>query len=304
LSTAGAGTSIVVCVPTFRRNDMLRDCLAGIGRLTVPDGCRVEVVVADNDPDGGARGVVDAARSLVPFPLHYCREPERGVASIRNRLVDEALRLEADWLALLDDDEVPEPAWLVEHARALARFGAHVSSGPALPAGGPDAAAAQKVLRRETGSTPRHVATNNVVFRRVLVAEQGLRFDTRFNLIGGVDFDFFDRSRALGNVHVWVAEARVWETIPPERATWRYLFYRHYSGAINAVARFRKQHSGARAWLHFGIKAAGKLFGALWALLSACVHAPRENLRAAVKRLANAAGYVAALCGLNAERYR
>lgn len=304
MSTENTSRLIVVCVPTFRRNDMLRDCLAGIGRLAVPDGCRVEVVVADNDMDGGAREVVEAARGTLPFPLHYCQEAERGVASIRNRLVEEALRLGADWLALIDDDEVPEPAWLAEHWKAIARFGADVSSGPALPAGGPDAEdAARRLQRRETGTTPRHVATNNVVFRRALVADQGLRFDTRFNLIGGVDFDFFDRSRALGNVHVWVAEARVFETIPPERATWRYLFWRHYSGAINAVARFRKQHSAAHAWLHFGIKALGKLLGALWALACAVLR-PRDSLRAAVKRVANAAGYLAALLGLNAERYR
>ena len=157
--------------------------------------------------------------------------------------------------------------------------------------------------RRETGSVPRHVACNNVVFSTRLAAVQGLRFDPRFDFLGGEDFDFFDASSRSGNLHVWTAEAVVYETVPPERATARYLFLRHFSGAINSVVRYRKERSAPRAWLHFGIKSLGKLAGACAALLCWPFRG-RAALHEFVKRLANAAGYLSALANVRIERYR
>lgn len=293
-----------MCVPSCRRPALLRDCLDGIARLVLPEDTALQVVVVDNDAAGTAREVCEAVRGR-GVALHYCIEPRRGLASARNRLLETALPLDADWIGFLDDDEIPDPRWLVQHLEALARYGADVSCGPVLPAGGPDAVhTAERLRSRRTGSTPRHVAANNVLFRRSLAAEQGLRFDAQFDFLGGEDFDFFDRSAALGNRHVWTAEAIVHETITPERSGWRYLFHRHFSGATASVARYRKQRGPLRAWLHFGIKAAGKLLGGSGSLLLACVHAPRRRARDAVKRFANAAGYLAALCSFRVERYR
>jgi succinoglycan biosynthesis protein ExoM len=295
--------AIALCIPTFRRNELLAACLGSLRELRIPAGYRLIPIVADNDAAGGARALCAQLGAALPWPLEYVIEPQRGLAAIRNRLLDEAVHHGADWIALLDDDERPDPAWLELHMAALARYGAAVSTGPVVQPETPGSPERLERSGRATGTVPRHVACNNVVFNVKLVADQGLRFDPRFDFLGGEDFDFFDASARAGNAHIWNAEAVVFESVPPERATAGYLFLRHFSGAINSVVRYRKEHSALRAWLHFGIKSLGKLVSAGGALLSWPVRG-RAACNDFIKRIANAAGYLSALLNVRVERYR
>jgi GT2 family glycosyltransferase len=294
---------IAICVPTCRRNELLGECLDSLGALRIPAGYRARQIVADNDADAGARRICEERAAALPWPLTYVVEPQRGLAAVRNRLLQEAADAGAEWIAFLDDDERPDPAWIERHIDALARFGAVVSSGPVVQPQTPGSAERLRRPGRETGSTPRYVACNNVVFSSRLFTAQHLKFDPQFDFMGGEDFDFFDASKRAGNAHVWAAEAIVYESVPPERATLRYLFVRHFSGAINSVVRYRKERSAGRAWLHFGIKSLGKLLAACVALLCWPVRG-RAALNDFVKRTANAAGYLSALAHVRFERYR
>jgi succinoglycan biosynthesis protein ExoM len=304
-STAGAAL-VALCIPTYRRNDLLGDCLAAVAALNVPRGHRLAVLVVDNDPDGGARAQCEAARRL-GLRLEYAIEPRRGLCCVRNHLLEAALRTRADWIAFLDDDEQPAPDWLAEHLRALARSGAEVSTGPVFHGGQPArparAAFAASPHRVPPGA-PRFVACNNVIFRRTLPELQGLRFDPLFNLSGGEDFDFFESSRRLGNRHVWCDSAHVFETVSPERSTLRYLFHRHWSGAMTRVAQHRKWHGGPLLWPRFLLKSAGKMLTAAGALLRATVPPHAPALRVSIKRFASGCGYLCGLFNIRAERYR
>ncbi len=305
-ATEAAGTRhIVVCVPTYRRNNMLADCLAALGRITRPAACRISVIVADNDSGGGAGRVTDRIRSRFPYPLHYVIEPQRGLAAVRNRLLEEAARTGADWIAFLDDDEMPEQEWLAVLVEAADRHEADVVTGPLIPIETPaDVHVPRDRSSRPTGVTPRYVATNNVMFRAGLTTEQGLRFDRYYDFIGGEDFDFFNRSRRLGNTHIWVSEALVFETVPAARKSLRYLFYRHLSGGVNNVLRYKKDHGSWRAWCHFLPRLIGKLLGGLIALLRAALTFDAGIFRKSVKQLAAGGGFGAGLCGITVERYR
>jgi len=142
------------------------------------------------------------------------------------------------------------------------------------------------------------------MFRSSLVAAQDLWFDHYYDFIGGEDFDFFNRSARLGNRHVWVPDALVYERVPPERTTLGYLFYRHFTGAINNVLRHRKDRGILSSWLHFLPKLAGKLLGAPVYALMAAFTARRETGRRALKMLASGLGYGAGLLNIIVERYR
>ncbi|MEX2524544.1 MAG: glycosyltransferase family 2 protein [Gammaproteobacteria bacterium] len=304
-TTPGHNQHIAICVPTYRRSNMLTDCLAAIGRLTCPPGRRVTIIVADNDEDGSARNAVERIRSLLPFPLHYVIEQERGLAAVRNRLLEEAVKLGADWIAFIDDDEMPEREWLVVFVEAAGRFRADVVTGPLVQLENPDEVHIPRDRsRRPTGTTPRFVATNNVMFSSRLVKEQGLRFDRYYDFIGGEDFDFFNRSGANGNVHVWISEALVFETVPPERKTLSYLFYRHLTGGVNNVLRHKRNFAAWRSWCHFIPKIIGKLFGSLFSIARAGLTVNRGTARKALKQLGSALGYGAGLLNIVVERYR
>jgi len=296
---------LAVCIPTLRRPHMLADCLAAVAGLDAPAGAAVHVIVADNDAAGTARQQVKQLQAAFPWPLHYTLEPERGLAAVRNRLLDTAVELDADWIAFLDDDEMPAPDWLCALWRSAQEYGADVVTGPLVPVHGVEETADARGGRQQAaGTVPRHVACNNVLFRAALAVDQGLRFDRFYDFIGGEDFDFFNRSRAAGNPHVWAADAVVFERVPPERRTLRYLCYRHFTGAINNVLRGRRDRGNLAAWCRFLPKLTGKLLAAPVYAVLALITWNGETGRKALKQLSSGLGYGAGLCNIVVERYR
>ncbi len=296
---------IVIGIASCRRPRMLGRCLDSIAALRTPPGTEVEVVVIDNDEDGSARPVCDRRRAAFPLPLHYVQEAVRGISSARNRAIETALQRDAELLAYIDDDEQADPDWLQALYARYRTSTADIVAGPVIPVNEGEALPADPVPAKAiaSGAAPRHVAAGNVLFSTRLVRDTGLRFDPYFNLIGGEDFDFFQRARARGATAVWEAGAILFEWVPPERRSTRYQFFRHYSGAINAVLRVRRQRGRLRAWLRFCPKILGKLIGGLLMLPGAVIDHGRAR-RELIKRSAAALGYCSALCGVIARRYR
>jgi hypothetical protein len=180
-----------------------------------------------------------------------------------------------------------------------------VSAGPVLHTTELCAVPEQAVAQRlATGETPRHIAAGNVVLHRKLFCDDGLEFDPFFDRIGGEDFDFFNRSAACGNHHIWVAEAVTYEYQPASRRTLRYVIFRHFTGGINSVLRSRRSRGNVISWLRFMPKIIGKLLAATISLAAACFYDRRKNFRDCVKKTANAAGYLCGLCNIVYERYR
>lgn len=237
--------------------------------------------------------------------LFYFVEPRRGLCCIRNRLLQEALQTDAAWIAFIDDDEQPAPGWLQAHMYSVADSGADVSSGPVIQhAIDAEIGPGRQPVPDSAPHTPRFVACNNVLFRRKLIEEQGLRFDPLFNFTGGEDFDFFESSRRCGNRHVWSGTALVYESLTPERSTLRYLFHRHCSGAVTRVMQQRKWHGARMLWPRFLLKICGKLAGGTAALLIALLPPHRRGIQDCVKRYASAWGYLCGLMNHSRERYR
>ena len=296
---------VAICVATWQRPDPLAQCLAAIDRLSLPKDYAFILIVADNDSGESARAIVAGFRARARLATRYVCEPERGLASVRNRLLQAALAEAADFICFIDDDEFPQPDWLAKHLEAIQQYQAEVVSGPVVPLYGDTPAAEIPVKsKRQTGQTPPHVGSNNVVFRSLLVKEQGLRFDRRYDFIGGEDHDFFERSARHGNRHIWVAEAVVFETVPAERQTWKYLIYRHFTSANNNVVKYRARHGRLYCWCYFMLKIAGKLPGGLIQLTLAGLLLNRERAKKGLARIAAATGYVSGLLNIIVERYR
>ncbi len=92
-----------VAVCTRDRTEDLRRCLDALMRM--PDDGQQEFIVVDNSPS------TDATRLLVRAydRVHYVREDRRGLNAARNRALREARH---EVVAFIDDDAVPDPAWL------------------------------------------------------------------------------------------------------------------------------------------------------------------------------------------------
>lgn len=235
---------VAICICTYKREALLSELLDAVGRLTFRKvrAPQIEVVVVDNDEFSSAQGVCGSA--VIPWPVRYVVEPGRGITYARNRAIEEAGPV--DFLAFIDDDEVPSTEWLDELLSAQDTFAADVVSGAVLPKYAPGTA--DWVMtggffgsrRLATGATRNTCATNNVLIgTHVLRAVHG--FDHSFALSGAEDTDFFLRVTRAGYKIVWSQEAVVFETVPTNRATVRWILRRDYqtgNGWVFCEARF------------------------------------------------------------------
>lgn len=219
--TGHAAPGVDVAMLTYRRQVGLPEAIGAIRRqLDRVPGSRLLVV--DNDDTPSAEPVVHAA-AQGDRRVRYVHEPRPGIASARNRALDECA--DRDLLVFIDDDERPGDDWLptlvatwVEH-RSAAVVGPVLStfSGPVDPwitAGGFFVR-----LRHPTGTVVRTAATNNLLLDIAQVAALSLRFDEAFGLSGGSDTVFTRQLSAAGGRIVWCDEAPVFDAVTPERAT-------------------------------------------------------------------------------------
>ncbi|MCW2960212.1 MAG: glycosyl transferase family 2 [Thermoleophilia bacterium] len=235
---------IDICICTFRRPGGLAACLEGISRQVlqasgddVPD---VRVLVVDNDPAGTARTAAEAGSSDMPWPLDYVHEPQRGITHARTRAV-RSMRSDADWIAFLDDDEVPTPGWLAGLLETQRRYSADIVAGPVVPqleGHVPDWMSAGRFFDRQrhpTGTTVVDTGTGNVLIRAELLRAIEEPFDHRLALTGGEDTHLFMRLRRHGHAIHWCDEAIVIESVPVSRARVPWLLRRAWRGGMTYV---------------------------------------------------------------------
>ena len=104
--------SVIVC--TRNRAAALRQTLAALSAMCVPDTVRHEVIVIDNASSDDTRSVVEAAAA--GMPVSYCYEGQPGAGHARNTGLAQAMgRL----IFVTDDDCVVSPDWLETGIRLL-----------------------------------------------------------------------------------------------------------------------------------------------------------------------------------------
>ena len=261
---------LAICIPTYRRPGGLFLLLGALDAQCFDDAPpEIRIVVIDNDAAESAREVVEEARPWLRYPIHYRVEKRVGIPQARNAAL--AVALPSDWIAFVDDDEVPEPDWLAALLRTQRATGADVVTGPSLPrfieppAGWIVDSGLFEPLRYTTGAKVPTAYTNNVLVRGSALRGLETLFDERFTLGVGEDAELFARIAAAGGRIVWADDAIVYENVPPARATLRWMLARGYrDGAATAAAAPHgalRTAAGALGCIARGLVAAG--FGAL-----------------------------------------
>ena len=105
---------ILIACCTCKRPKMLMQALDSINNLNFPD-IKVELLIIDNDKYLTAKNIVSNFSEKSKIVVHYISEPQRGLANARNRVLEEAIKLNASHLAFFDDDEIVDKNWLIEH---------------------------------------------------------------------------------------------------------------------------------------------------------------------------------------------
>lgn len=105
---------ISVIIPTYRRGDVIGDCLDALDRQSLPP---LEVIIVDQSPDARTREVVEG-RPAGRAPVRYLRSEQPGVSLARNIGIRAS---HGTILAFTDDDALPEPGWLAGLKAAFTR---------------------------------------------------------------------------------------------------------------------------------------------------------------------------------------
>jgi len=178
------------------------------------------IVIVDNDRFRSAESVVSAFAASSRIPISYHLEPQQNIALARNKAVASA---EGDFVAFMDDDEVPLRNWLLTLFRACEQYKAAGVLGPVKCSFGenvPGWVVKGKFYERATYPTGfvidgRKGRTNNTLLRREVFADVPQPFRPEFRT--GEDQDFFTRMIAKGHVFIWCDQAIVYEFVPPTR---------------------------------------------------------------------------------------
>jgi succinoglycan biosynthesis protein ExoM len=305
---------LLVAVCTYCRPKMLSAFLDACTSLQPVPGLSLEILVVDNDPTGSARGVIEAAETP-PMPIRYCVEPERGIANARNRVLSEAIALGAAYLALIDDDEVMKPDWLIELYRVMQETGADAVGAPAywdLPENAPawqhalPTSPRHEILHRHRKKKSKawlYPSTNNVLMKAAIYRDLGIRFDARFGMTGGEDTDFFARAKKAGARYAFTKNAAVLEHVPPSRLTLKWRFWRWAGVARGNVRMYRLHHGSRAAWKHYLPRSLLNFITGPVLLIAAPFAGPETLLRG-LKHLGGSLGMLQELLGHKSEEYK
>ena len=227
-SPAVSRPHINVCVCTFKRPVMLRRLLEKLVGQDTNGLFSFSVVVADNDRSESARSTVESfVAGSSSVPIAYVVEPRQNIALARNKAVEHA---SGKFVAFIDDDEFPASDWLRNLITVCEQYGVAGVLGPVKPHfehEPPDWVRRGRFYERPTHITGYRIGmwearTGNVLFQRNILEGMSAPFREEFGT-AGEDIDFFRRMMAKGDVFIWCDEAIVFEVVPPERCTRKYL---------------------------------------------------------------------------------
>jgi glycosyltransferase involved in cell wall biosynthesis len=180
------------------------------------------IIVVDNDRLESARDIVSEVSETSPILMKYYAEHEQNISLARNMAVHNAT---GDYIAFIDDDEIPENQWLLTLYNAIKKYKADGILGPVKPLyeeEPPDWIVKGKFYDRPSYATGLVIdwkkgRTGNVLLKiNIFSCGNDCMFDPAFGS-GAEDQDFFRRQIERGRKFVWCNEAVAYEYVSPTR---------------------------------------------------------------------------------------
>lgn len=243
---------ICVAVPTYRRPEQLTFLLLALAKQTFPPKTEITVAIFDNDQDASAALTVESFSSDFPVRLLYHHAPDPGLSAVRNAAVAYACE-GYDYLAMIDDDEEPEPQWLSELLAVASRTDADATFGPVIylfpdgPAGWLGTGGFFAVPSPRDGSRVSYGYSGNCFLRTKSLKRFGVAFDRTFNFAGGEDMLFFLQLKRYGASMVYAERAIARERVTSDRLCARYVLQLNYRRGNTLALCDAKLHRGS-AW--------------------------------------------------------
>ncbi len=305
-----AATQAAICVPTYRRPDLLAKTVAS---LTAQQArWPFSIVIVDNDGTG-REGAALAKAMLERGDFHgaVLVEPRQGNCKAYNAAWSHVVSRmpHVPYICGIDDDEEADPGWLAALVECAGRTGAGIVGGPVTPVfsdGSLDYLKQHPVFRshyQADGPVPQLYSSANYLIRASVLERMGFPYlDEAFDYKGGGDTDFFTRAKAEGVLFHWSMKAAMTETMPPRRTEFSWIHARALRNGMISALIARKADPGTAGRL--------KILAKSLALLAASpVRGAADLVRTgspviALYHAQVALGRLGAEVGLNIEQYR
>ena len=243
-------TYIMICCCTYKRSEKLERLLDNLCGIHYPKNIKTEVLVIDNDKEKSSEKI--ALQFCKILPIHYVTEANKGLSNARNRAIKESMNYGASHIAFIDDDEIADINWLVNHIEFYQKFeDIYISSGPTYKKFENDypsyiinnpvfATHSSKKL----GVYKKTCASGNVFFPLNIIKDSNIYFSEDFNFSGSEDTDFFSRLNDEGYNIGWNYNAVNFELVNDERANIKWILNRafHNGYSVSITRFFNKQN--------------------------------------------------------------
>lgn len=224
---------ISVIVPTFRRPDGLSIALNSLQGQSAA-GLDIEIIVADNDPEGSAHDYVTQFAETSTHRVKYLHVPTPGVSNARNAALDLA---QGRYLAFLDDDQDAGENWLETLFSISVNYNAALSFVPTIariPTRSKYEPYFESFFSRfgpslEEGIIPEFFGCGNSLLDRGLCTLPTPVFSPELNETGGEDDFLFSHLQDQGIKIAWSRAALAYEDIRPHRASPEYIKVRSFA---------------------------------------------------------------------------
>lgn len=238
---------VIIACCTYKRPIMLAETVNSLLKINFPENIKTEILIVDNDKEQSAKNTVLKYQNS-HIKINYAVEENSGLANVRNKALNEAIRLGTTHILFIDDDETADKDWLVNH---IEFYNSHddisVSSGPTYkkfdkhyPKYITENNFFKKRTTKKTGQYRKTCASGNVFFSLDIVKDNNLYFSKDFNYLGGEDMNFFRRVSEKGYKIGWNDTAVNYEWIDETRANIKWLLNRAYfNGYASSVVKFQ-----------------------------------------------------------------
>lgn len=239
---------VMICCCTYKRPEKLERLLNNLSNINYQKNIKTEILVVDNDKEKSAEKVV--SKFSQRLCIHYVSEKQKGLSNARNAALRESMNYGASHIAFIDDDEIADINWLVNHIEFYQKCeDIYISSGPTYKRfenNYPSYIINNTVFAthssKKLGDYKKTCASGNVFFPLNIIKDSNTYFSKDFNFSGSEDTDFFSRLSKNGYIIGWNYNAVNFELINDERANIKWILNRAFhNGYSVSLTRFLNQ---------------------------------------------------------------
>ncbi len=224
---------ILICICTYKRNNILNECLMSFNRAVIPYNLNIEFLIIDNTINENAKKIIYKVKKKFNHKIYYVNEKKRGIVHARNKCLDQVRKINCDYFSFLDDDCEIDSKWFINFKKIINIYRVKIVTGPQVHRNSRKINNNLEIIfEKKINDDKKFVnwaATNNVIINKKVLLSSNLKFDINLNKFGmGEDQLFFLQLNKKGHQILWSKEIKVYEKKHSHRTTMKWVSDRSF----------------------------------------------------------------------------